>query len=499
MSSQRNEMQRGLFIGGRWVAGAGSSLPVIDPCTEQELTRVDTASEAQVDLAVQRALVAQRETREVSGAVRAEWLRQLAASVAKSKERLADLESRNVGKPYTEALLDVDDTVTCLEYYATLALDLDARQDTLLAEPLGDFEVRVRHEPIGVSALIIPWNFPLLTAAWKLAPALAAGCASILKPSEYTPLTALALAELIEQMKLPPGLVSVLNGRGPAVGETLCRHPGVAKISFTGSTETGRHIAGIAAGQYKRLTVEGGGKSPIIVFADTPVEAAVEWILFGAFFNQGEVCNATTRVLLEERIHDAVVERVCEETRKLKIGAPSDPETQMGPLQNRPQFDKFLRYVAKGRADGARLLCGGDRHPDHSRGYFVRPAVFAAVPLESAVWREEVFGPLLSIRSFTTEAEAVGAANDSEFGLAAAVLSADADRSQRVAKALDAGCVWINCSGPAFVQGPWGGFKRSGIGRELGRWGLEGYLEVKQVTRYRSTKPWGWYLKGAPP
>lgn len=499
MSSQMNEMQRGLFIGGSWVPGEGPSLPVIDPCTELELTQVDTANSAQVDIAVRSALSAQREVRSVSSATRADWLRQLAALIAESKERLAELESRNVGKPYAEALLDVDDTVACFEYYSTLAQELDARQGALLAEPLGDFEVRVRHEPVGVSALIIPWNFPLLTCAWKLAPALAAGCASILKPSEFTPLTTLALAELIEHMKLPPGLVSVLNGRGPAVGEPLCRHPGIAKISFTGSTETGRRIAGIAAEQYKRITVEGGGKSPIIVFADTPVDVAVEWILFGALFNQGEVCNATTRVLLEKPIHDAVVERLCAEVRKIKIGSPSDPATQMGPLQNRPQFDKFLRYVEQGSREGARLLCGGDRHPDHSRGYFVRPAVFDAVPLESSVWREEVFGPLLSIRSFMSEAEAVSVANDSEFGLAAAVLSADADRSQRVANALDAGCVWINCSGPAFVQGPWGGFKRSGIGRELGRWGLDGYLEVKQVTRYRSDKPWGWFLKETRP
>ena len=479
------------------MAGDGPPLSVIDPSTEQEFARVDTATSAQVDIAVQRAMAAQREMRHVPGAVRAQWLRQLATLVAESKERLAELESRNVGKPYAEALLDVDDTATCLEYYATLALDLDARQDALLAEPFGDFEVRVRYEPVGVSALIIPWNFPLLTSVWKLAPALAAGCASILKPSEFTPLTALALAELIEQLKLPPGLVSVLNGRGPAVGEVLCRHPDVAKVSFTGSTETGRRIAGIAAEQYKRLTVEAGGKSPIIVFADTPIETAVEWILFGAFYNQGEICNATTRVLLEKPIHDEVVARVCAETRKLKIGAPDHPATQMGPLQNHPQLDKFLRYVSMGSADGARLLCGGDRHPDHARGYFVRPAVFDAVPLESSVWREEVFGPLLAIRAFTTEAEAVDAANDSDFGLAAAVLSADPVRSQRVAQALDAGCVWINCSGPAFVQGPWGGFKRSGIGRELGRWGLEGYLEVKQVTRYRSNKAWGWYLKEA--
>lgn len=484
-----------LFTAGRWVSGGGPPLPVIDPCTEQEMARVGTATNAQVDIAVQSALSAQRELRGVSGAQRSQWLRQLAALVADSKERLAALESRNVGKPYAEALLDVDDAVACLEYYATLALDLDGKQNELIAEPLGDFDVRVRYEPVGVCALIIPWNFPLLTTTWKLAPALAAGCASILKPSEYTPLTALALADLIEQMKLPAGVVSVLNGRGAEVGEALCRHPGVAKISFTGSTETGRRVATIAAEQYKRITIEAGGKSPIIVFADTPIDAAVEWILFGGFFNQGEVCNATTRVLIEQRIHAAVLDRVCAQARKIKIGPPADPATQMGPLQNRAQLDKFLRYVAMGRSEGATLMCGGARHPDFPHGYFVQPTVFDAVPLDSAVWREEVFGPLLSVRSFSSEAEAVNIANDSDFGLAAAVLSAESDRAQRVAESLDAGCVWINCSGPAFVQAPWGGFKRSGVGRELGRWGLESFLEVKQVTRYRSSKPWGWYLK----
>lgn len=495
MSAVLNGIPGKLLIDGEWVAGGGSPLPVIDPCTETEWARVDTATAVQVDEAVRSAIAAQRELRRTSGSARSHWLSELATLVAEARDMLADVESRSVGKPRAEALLDVDDTVACLEYYATLAAQLDSQQNELLAEPMGDFEVRVRHEPVGVGALIIPWNFPLLTAAWKLGPALAAGCATILKPSEYTPLSALALAALIEKTNIPRGAVSVLNGAGKDVGEPLCRHPGVAKISFTGSTQTGQRIFGFAADQYQRLTIEGGGKSAIVVFADTPVEAAVEWIMFGGLYNQGEVCNATTRVLLAEQIHDAVVERLCSEVRNLKIGPPSDASAQLGPLQNRPQFEKFLRYVELGCAQGARLLCGGGRHPEFERGYFVRPAIFDAVPVSSAIWREEVFGPLLSIRSFATPEEAIELANDSEFGLAAAVLSADASRAQAVAQALDAGCVWINCSGPAFVQGPWGGFKRSGVGRELGRWGLESFLEVKQVTRYRSGKAWGWYLK----
>jgi betaine-aldehyde dehydrogenase len=219
----------------------------------------------------------------------------------------------------------------------------------------------------------------------------------------------------------------------------------------------------------------------------------VQWILYGSLYNQGEVCNATSRVLIEASIHSAVVEKLCSEMRALRIGQPSEAATQMGPLQNLAQLEKFLRYVALGRSEGAQLKCGGRRHPQFASGYFVEPTLFDAVPVESAIWREEIFGPLLAVRSFASESEAVALANDSDFGLAAAVLSADAERAARVSRALDAGCVWTNCSGPAFVQGPWGGFKRSGVGRELGRWGLDGFLEVKQVTAYTSAATWSWY------
>jgi len=490
------EPHRGrLFFGGEWVRGAGRPLEVIDPALETVYAVVDTASDDQIETAVALAAQTQRRLRESSPQLRASWLRALASRLADARETIAALEARNVGKPLAEACLDVDDAVGCLTHYAGLAVNLEAIQGAVIAEPTPEFEIRVRYEPVGVSALIIPWNFPLLTTIWKLAPALAAGCASIVKPSEFTPLSALALMELVNECDIPAGSVSVVNGVGSQVGEALCRSPAVAKISFTGSTATGRRVATIAAADYKRTTIEAGGKSPILVFADAPIESAVEWVLFGALYNQGEVCNATTRVLIEESIYSLLAERMVQAVSELVIGAPELPGVQMGPLQNRAQFEKFLRYVSIGQAQGGRLLYGGDRHPAHSRGFFVRPAIFDSVSSDSALWREEVFGPLLILRSFSSESEAIALANDSEYGLAAAILSADAERADRVAALLEAGCVWQNCSGPALVQGPWGGFKRSGMGRELGRWGLESFQEVKQITRYRSTKPWGWYLK----
>jgi betaine-aldehyde dehydrogenase len=484
-----------LFLAGAWARGDGKRLEVVDPVLEEPFSMVDTASVEQIDRAVNRAVEAQRELRATTGSNRGGWLRTIAARLTGVRDSMARLESRSVGKPLAEARLDVDDAVGCLLHYADLAAALDTEQNRVIAEPSADFEIRVRYEPVGVSALIIPWNFPLLTTLWKLAPAVAAGCACIVKPSEHTPLSALALASLVADCGLPPGAFSVLNGDGAKVGEPLCRSAGIAKISFTGSTATGQKVAAIAAADYKRLTVEAGGKSPIIVFADTPIDEAVEWIMFGALYNQGEVCNATTRIIVEESVYPAITTKLLHEVSRLVIGPPDEPTVQMGPLQNRPQFEKFLRYVAQGQADGDRLLYGGDRHPAYPRGFFVRPALFESASSTSVIWREEVFGPLLVLRSFSTETEALRLANDSQYGLAAAVLTADRLRADRVAANLEAGCIWQNCSGPAFVQGPWGGFKRSGIGRELGRWGLESFQEVKQVTRYRSARPWGWYLK----
>ena len=488
-------IERSLYLAGRWVRGSGEPLRVYDPSTEDAIALVDTPSQDQIDTAVRRASEVANELRRTPGTVRAGWLRKAADSLKDAHGSMAALEAQNVGKPLPEARLDVDDAIACLQYFADLAESMDHEQQRVIAQPLPHFSVSVRHEPVGVSALIIPWNFPLLTTMWKLAPAVAAGCPCIVKPSEFTPLSALAFAELIRDCGLPDGAVSILCGLGASVGEPLCRHPLVKKISFTGSSATGRHVAAIAGAQLKRLTIEAGGKSALIVFADTPVDVAVEWILFGGLYNQGQVCNATTRVLIEESLYPEVLERVVREVSRLVIGPPGQDGVQMGPLQNRPQYEKFLRYVALGQAAGARLLCGGDRHPAHRIGLFVRPAVFDQVSTTAQIWREEVFGPLLAFRPFRSEDQAIDAANDSPYGLAAAVLTADSARADRVAAAMEAGCVWQNCNGLAFVQAPWGGVKDSGVGRELGRWGLESFQEVKQITRYSGVKPWGWYLK----
>jgi betaine-aldehyde dehydrogenase len=332
-------------------------------------------------------------------------------------------------------------------------------------------------------------------AAWKVAPALAAGATVVLKPSELTPLTALELGAIADEIGLPAGVLNILSGTGAEAGEPLTQHREVDKLAFTGSVPTGRRVMMAAAQEVKNVSLELGGKSPFVVFADADVEAAVEWVMFGIFWNQGQVCSATSRLLVEEALAPRLLGRLAEEAEKIPIGDGFAPGTLLGPLVSRGQHEKVLGFVDRARAEKLTLLAGGGRPPGLERGYFLEPTIFADVPVDSELWREEVFGPVLAVRSFRGEDEAVRLANDTRFGLAAAVMSADLDRCRRVARRFRAGIVWINCSQPTFSQAPWGGMKQSGIGRELGRWGLENYLEVKQVTTYESSEPWGWYLK----
>ena len=335
----------------------------------------------------------------------------------------------------------------------------------------------------------------MLMAAWKVAPALAAGCTMVLKPSEFTPLTALELADIALKADLPAGVLNVVTGSGKDAGAPLSEHPDIDKLAFTGSVPTGSRIMQAAARDIKNVSLELGGKSPFIVFDDSDIEAAVEWIMFGIFWNQGEVCSATSRVLVQRDLYERLVERLEQETRKITIGNGLEQGVLLGPLVSRSQYDKVLAAVVRGKEDGARLVTGGNRPANLDKGYFMEPVVFADVPEDSWIWREEIFGPVVCIRPFDDEAEAVRSANDSRFGLAAAVMSRDIERCERVARALRAGIVWINCSQPTFTEAPWGGYKQSGIGRELGEWGLNNYLETKQITRYNSDKPWGWYIK----
>lgn len=486
-----------LFINGQWVAPVkGGSFVTVDPASETEIARVAAATEEDVNLAVAAARRAfdDGEWPQLSGKARAVYLRRIAALIRDKQQRLAELEVRDNGKPLPEALWDIGDTAYCFDFYAGLAEKLDDQQEQAVALSDDRFSSVARKEPVGVCGAIIPWNFPMLMAAWKVAPALAAGCTVVLKPSEVTPLTALQLAEIAQEAELPPGVLNIITGLGAEAGSPLTAHPDVDKLAFTGSVPTGRKIMQAAAADIKNVSLELGGKSAFIVFDDSDIEKAVEWILFGIFWNKGEVCSATSRVLVQRNLYDALLARLAEEAERITPGNGMEAGVLLGPLVNAAQYEKVQQAIARGAEQGATLLSGGKRPPGLEKGYFLQPTIFTEMSEESDLWREEIFGPVVCVRPFEDEAEAVASANRSRFGLAAAVMSADLARAERVARKLRAGIVWVNCSQPTFTEAPWGGYKQSGIGRELGEWGLNNYLETKQITRYDSDEPWGWYL-----
>ncbi|KXV02850.1 aldehyde dehydrogenase [Caballeronia megalochromosomata] len=487
-----------LFIDGRWVAPVNRGrFDTIDPSNEEVIASVAAATAEDIDIAVRAARKAFDEGPwpRMRGAERAAVLRRIGKGIRDRLQELAEIEVRDNGKPLPEALWDLGDAAGCFEYYAGLAEKLDEHAETPITLSDDRFSSVARKEPVGVAGAIIPWNFPMLMAAWKVAPALAAGCTMVLKPSELTPLTALELADIAANADLPPGVLNVVTGLGPDAGAPLSTHPGIDKLAFTGSVPTGSRIMHAAARDIKNVSLELGGKSPFIVFDDSDIDAAVEWIMFGIFWNQGEVCSATSRVLVQRGIHDRLLDRLKEETRKITIGNGLKDGVLLGPIVSKGQLDKVRDAVERGVREGARLVTGGGRPAHLDKGYFMEPVVFANVSADSWIWNEEIFGPVVCIRAFDDEAEAVRSANDSRFGLAAAVMSRDLARCERVARALRAGIVWINCSQPTFTEAPWGGYKQSGIGRELGEWGLNNYLETKQITRYDSDTPWGWYIK----
>lgn len=493
-------MEPKLFIDGAWVNPAGGgTLDVVNPATERAFATVAAGTATDIDRAVAAARRAgQGPWRRTTGHERAALLRAIAAGVEVEKDRLARLEVEDNGKPLAEAEGDIADTVYCFNLYATYAEELDARQGEPIAVPDDRFATRVKYVPAGVAGLIVPWNYPLLMAAWKVAPAIAAGCTLVLKPSEYTPLSALELARIAHAVGVPPGVVNVVTGLGRDAGAPLAAHPDVRKIAFTGSVPTGIAVATAAMQEVKSLSLELGGKSPIVVFADADLDQVVEWVMFGIFWNQGQVCSATSRLIAERSIAPRLVERLAQEARKIVIGDGLADGVQLGPLVSRPQYDKVLGYMEAGKRE-ARLVTGGGRPAGFNAGYFVEPTIFADVPPEARIWTEEIFGPVLSVAAFETEDEALALANTTEFGLAAAVMTSDLERAGRVADRFEAGVVWINCSQPNFLEPPWGGMKKSGVGRELGTWGLMNFLEPKQITAYRSSEPWGWYLNDTKP
>lgn len=468
------------YIAGRWVEGQGSDcISVNDPALGQPFAELMAASAAQVDQAVAAARGALPAWKATSASERAGYLRGFAEQLGQRREALISVQMRNNGKPRHEAEIDLDDAIATFNYYAELAEQLPSKnREVPLAAP--GFTARTRLEPVGVVGLIVPWNFPLVTSAWKLAPALAAGCTVVLKPSEVTPLVEQAYGQIADSLGLPAGVLNIVNGKAET-GAALSNHTGLDKLSFTGSNSVGSQVMRSASVQCRPVTLELGGKSAIVVFDDCDVDQAVEWIVAGITWNAGQMCSATSRLLVQDGIAEALLPRLQAALEKLRVGNPLTEEVDMGPLTSQAQWLKVASYFATAREEGLQCLAGGkalDRD-----GWFVSPTLYADVPNDSRLWTEEIFGPVLCARRFATEEQAIAEANDSRFGLVATVCSADLARAERVADALEVGHVWINSVQAVFVETSWGGTKGSGIGRELGPWGLSAYQSVKHVTR----------------
>lgn len=479
------------YINGQWVESrAAAYFPVYDPSTEEIIAEVAEADAHDVDRAVKAARAAfdSGPWPQTTPQDRGRILFRLAEKIRQNTAMLAELEARNSGKPIVEAEFDIADVATCFEYYGGLATKIMGQVNPVPANALS---LSLR-EPVGVAGQIIPWNYPLLMAAWKLAPALAAGCTCVLKPAEQTPLTALEMANWFEEVGLPPGVVNIVSGFGETAGAALVQHADVDKIAFTGSAVVGKLIVKMASDTLKRVTLELGGKSPNIFFAEADWEAAVDGALFGVFINQGEVCSAGSRILVEKKIYPRFVEAMTEKTKRIRLGPPLERETKMGPLVSKEQYERVSSYLEVGKKE-AKLAIGGGRPKQIGKGYFVEPTIFYDVQNSARIAREEIFGPVAAVIPFDGETEAIRIANDTPYGLAAAVWTRDIYKAFRVVKALRAGIVWVNHMQPTYVEAPWGGYKQSGFGRELGPWGMEEYLETKQVFVNLDEQPIGWY------
>jgi acyl-CoA reductase-like NAD-dependent aldehyde dehydrogenase len=471
-----------MFVDGAWVEALdGRTFETFDPATGAVLDTVPAASEADVDRAVRaahRAFVDGTWGMAVAERERSRVLLRMAGAVRDRRDALAELEVRDCGKPLADALADIDEVAFMFEYYGGWATKISGD-----IPPVGpDALSLVVKEPVGVCGLIVPWNYPMLMASQKVAPALAAGCTAVLKPAEQTPLTALELARIGQEAGLPAGVLNVVTGLGPEAGAPLLTHPLVDKISFTGSKEIGKLIMRTCADQLKRVTLELGGKSPNIVFADADLTAAVPGTSNGVFGNQGEVCSAGSRVFVEHAVYDEVLEAMAGFAAGIRLGSGLDPDTTMGPLVSREQKDRVEGYVEVGRSE-ATLSFEGTRPSDPALagGYYVPPTIFEARSNDLRIAREEIFGPVMTVLPFRDVQEVVSLANDTEYGLAAAIWTRDIGRALSTAKAVRAGVVWINDSQPAPSESMWGGFKQSGIGRELGPYALDAYLESKQI------------------
>ncbi|AFM41614.1 NAD-dependent aldehyde dehydrogenase [Desulfosporosinus acidiphilus SJ4] len=483
-----------MFIDGEWVSSSGGKTQELyNPATGEAIGSVAFGSEEDAE----RAIRAARRAFDVDGwpettaQERANLLFKLADEIEAIAPELAALETLSNGKPLREAEYDVADAAGCFRYYAGLVTKPHGQVFDVPA-PSQSFVVR---EPVGVCGQIVPWNFPLLMCAWKLGPALAAGNVSVLKPATWTPLTALRLGTLIDKVGFPKGVVNILVGPGSSVGQYLAESPLVDMIALTGGTDTGRKIMQAASGNIKKIALELGGKSPNIIFADADFEVAVDYALYGIFVNSGQVCSAGSRLLVEESIHDRFVTRLVERALQIRVGDGFNPETEMGPLVSAQHLKTVEDYIAIGLSEGARLLCGGKRPEGDlgKHGNYLLPTIFTDTRSDMRIVREEIFGPVLVVQTFKDEADAIRVANDCVYGLAGAVFTNDISKAHRVIKKMRAGITWINTYHPTYNEAPWGGYKQSGIGRELGTFGFEEYTEVKQINVNLAVEPTGWF------
>lgn len=485
MAITTDTKESGLFLGGEWQAAAsGKTFDVMDPATGKAVAQVADAGEEDVEKAVQSAqeMFNDNTWLRMPALERGRILRQVAELIRSHNMELAQLMTKENGMPLNMALfVEIPMAADCFDFFASLVVQPQGEMlpFSLTGAPPNHMAWTMK-EPVGVAGLITPWNFPLLMPAWKVAAALAAGCPAILKPAPETPLTALKLAEFCEEAGIPDGLFHVLTGKDEA-GKALVRHPDVPKIAFTGETVTGRHISESAAPYIKRVSLELGGKSPNIVFDDADIEDAAKSALFGIFYNSGQVCQAGSRILVHQSIYDEFCEVLVKKAKKLKVGPGTDMQNDLGPVISQDRFDKVRKYIDIGREEEATLLSGGHNIAASNEGYFIEPTIFGDVTPTMRIAREEIFGPVVSILPFEDDDEAVQIANDTIYGLAAAVWTRDIKRGLRMAQRVKSGTLWINTYQVLSPTVPFGGYKQSGIGRELGVHALDNYLESKSV------------------
>lgn len=482
-------MSKTLYIGGEWIsAEKKQTRRIINPFNQEEIAIVceGDRDDAVKAIAAARKAFDEGEWPVLSGLERGQFVLKIAELIRRDLNELAELESLDTGKTIEESKADMDDIANVFQYYAGLA-DKDGGE--VISSPIPDSVSKIVREPIGVCGQITPWNYPLLQASWKIAPALAAGNTIVLKPSEITPLTTIKVFQLIEEAGIPKGVANLVLGPGASVGDELARNLDVDLVSFTGGIETGKKIMQAASGNVKKIALELGGKNPNIVFQDADLETAADQALNAVFFHAGQVCSAGSRLLVDEAIHDEFLAELIKRTKRIKLGNGFHEDTESGPLISAEHRAKVEKYVEIGIEEGAKLETGGKRPDDPAlqNGFFYEPTIFSNCKSDMRIVQEEIFGPVLTVESFSSEEEVIRLANDTIYGLAGAVWSKDIEKCERVAQKLRMGTVWINDFHPYFAQAPWGGYKQSGFGRELGKIGLEEYTEVKHI--YRNTKP----------